>query len=78
MFDLSWFGRIRISDNFHFEGRFGYALGREYMQYTEDQKVPFRIALLDFYGDQPERVHKNYLFDPGLVVNLRVVYDLSL
>jgi hypothetical protein len=73
--DLSLFGRVRLAGNFHMEGRFGYALGRSYKQFTEDQKVPFRITIIKF-GDN--RVHKNFLFDPGFVANLRIVYDLPL
>ncbi|MFC2098242.1 DUF6268 family outer membrane beta-barrel protein [Bacteroidota bacterium] len=73
--DLSWFGRIRLTGNLHMEGRFGYALGREYKQYSADQKADFRIAILKF-GDN--RVAKNVLFEPGFVVNLRVVYNMPL
>ncbi|MBA7561857.1 hypothetical protein ES708_03503 [subsurface metagenome] len=73
--DLAWFGRIRLSGNFHLEGRLGYALGRSYQQFTKDQTVPFRISIIKF-GD--ERVAKNYLFDPGPIVNLRLVYNLPL
>ena len=35
-----------------------------------------QTGLYKRFGD--ERVEKNYLFDPGLVVNLRLVYNLSL
>lgn len=73
--DLSLFARIRVVGNFHLEGRFGYALGRSYKQYAADQTVPFRITILKF-GD--DRVYKNSLFDPGIVVNLRLVYDMPL
>ena len=73
--DLSLFGRVRVAGNFHLEGRAGYALGRYYKQYSADQTAPFRITIIKF-GD--DRVHKNYLFDPGMVVNLRFVYDLPL
>jgi hypothetical protein len=73
--DLSLFGRVRVAGNFHLEGRFGYAVGRTYKQYSADQTVPFRITVIKF-GD--DRVHKNVLFDPGVVVNLRFVYNLPL
>jgi len=73
--DLSLFGRIRLAGNFHLEGRVGYALGRSYYQYSADQTVPFRIAIIKF-GD--ERVAKNTLFDPGAIINLRLVYNLPL
>ena len=69
-----YFG-IRLTGNLHMEGRFGYALGREYNQYSADQKVDFRIAILKF-GDN--RIPKNVLFEPGIVVNLRVVYNMPL
>ncbi len=73
--DLSLFGRIRLVGKLHMEGRIGYAVGRSYKQYSADQTVPFRITVIKF-GD--DRVHKNVLFDPGLVVSLRIVYDLPL
>ena len=73
--DLSLFGRIRLAGNFHLEGRVGYALSRSYNQYSADQTVPFRIAIIKF---NDERVAKNTLFDPGAIVNLRLVYNLPL
>jgi hypothetical protein len=73
--DLSLFGRIRLAGNLHLEGRFGYAVGRSYKQFSADQTVPFRISIIKF-GD--ERVEKNQLFDQGLIVDLRLVYNLPL
>jgi hypothetical protein len=73
--DLSLFGRIRLAGNLHLEGRFGYAVGRSYKQFSADQTVPFRISIIKF-GD--ERVEKNYLFKPGPIVDLRLVYNLPL
>jgi hypothetical protein len=73
--DLSIFGRFRLAGNFHLEGRLGYALGRSYYQYAADQKADFRITIIKF-GDN--RVAKNVNFDPGPVVNLRLVYNLPL
>jgi hypothetical protein len=73
--DLTLFGRIRLAGNLHLEGRFGYALGRSYEQYSSDQKVPFRITIIKF-GDN--RVAKNTLFNPGPIINLRLAYNLPL
>ncbi|MFC2081500.1 DUF6268 family outer membrane beta-barrel protein [Bacteroidota bacterium] len=73
--DLALFGRIRVVGNFHLEGKLGYALGRSYTQYASDQTVPFRIAIIKF-GD--ERVAKNYLFDPGPIFNISLIYNLPI
>ncbi len=73
--DLTLFGRHRIAGNIHLEGRFGYALGREYAQYAEDQKADFRISIISF-GD--DRVQKNVSFNSGLIADLRLVYNLPL
>ncbi len=73
--DLSLFGRIRLAGNLHLEGRFGYALGRSYAQYSADQTVPLRITILKF-GD--ERVAKNTEFNPGPIISLRLAYNLPL
>lgn len=73
--DLCGFARVRLAGNLHLEGRLGYALGRSYYQYGEDQKVPFRISIIKF-GD--ERVEKNTLFKPGPIAELRLVYNLPL
>ncbi len=73
--DLALFGRIRVARNFHLEGRLGYSVGRLYEQFDADQTVPFRLSIISF-GD--ERVAKNVLFNPGPIVNLRLVYNLPL
>ena len=73
--DLTLFGRYRLFNNFHLEGRFGYALGREYAQYAGDQKVDFRLSIINF-GDN--RVQKNVLFQNGPIAAIRLVYNLPL
>jgi hypothetical protein len=71
--DLALYGRLRIAGNFFAEARFGHTLGRKYTQYEADQKVDFAIPLATF-GDN--RVQKNVLFDDGLFINLRFVYNI--
>ncbi|MCB0506526.1 MAG: hypothetical protein KDC58_13640, partial [Cyclobacteriaceae bacterium] len=57
------------------EGRVGYALGRKYVQYAQDQKVDFRVMIFSV-GD--DRVLKNQLMKTGPIANLRLVYNLPL
>jgi hypothetical protein len=73
--DLALYGRLRIAGNLFAEARFGRTLGRKYTQYEGDQKVDFAIPLVTF-GD--DRVQKNVLFDNGLFVNLRLVYNIPI
>jgi hypothetical protein len=73
--DLCLFGRVRVIENFHLEGRLGYALGRYYKQYDADQQADFRITIIKF-GDN--RVAKNVNFNPGPIALLRFVYNLPL
>ena len=73
--DLSWFGRYKLAGKIFAEYRIGYSLAREYAQYTEDQKVDFAIPLVAF-GD--ERTAKNFEFNNGPVVELRLVYNVPI
>jgi len=73
--DLTAFSRVRIAGNLHIEGRVGYAIGRTYAQYEGDQKIDFRISILKF-GDN--RVVKNIKFEDGMIINLRLVYNMPL
>lgn len=73
--DITLFARQRITGNLFVEGRLGYALGRKYSQYTQDQKVDFRIMIFSF-GDN--RVLKNQLMKTGPIANLRLVYNLPI
>jgi hypothetical protein len=73
--DECLFGRVRITGNFHLEGRLGYALGRYYKQYDADQKADFRITIIKF-GDN--RVAKNVNFKSGPIALIRLVYNLPL
>ena len=73
--DVTLFGRIRIAGNFHFETRAGYALGRSYRQYEEGDELDFKIITFSF-GD--DRVQKNIAFDPGPILDFRIVYNLPL
>ena len=73
--DLTLFARQRMFDNMHIEGRFGYAVGRKYAQYAQDQKVDFRLMIINF-GDN--RVVKNEMMRGGPIANLRLVYNLPL
>lgn len=73
--DLSLYGRYRLAGNLHFETRFGYALGRSYRQFAEGDELDFRITVASF-GD--DRTQKNIDFDPGPLVDFRLVYNLPL
>lgn len=73
--DLTLFARQRLLDNIFIEGRFGYAVGRSYTQYAQDQKVDFRLMIINF-GDN--RVVKNEMMKGGPIANLRLVYNLPL
>lgn len=73
--DLTLFARQRMFGNIFIEGRFGYAVGRSYAQYAQDQKVDFRLMIINF-GDN--RVVKNEMMKGGPIANLRLVYNLPL
>lgn len=73
--DESIFVRYKLVGDIYVEGRIGYALGRSYAQYEEDQKVDFSIPLVGF-GDN--RVQKNISFRDGAIASLRFVYSISL
>lgn len=73
--DLTLFARQRVFGNIYIEGRFGYAVGRKYAQYAEDQKVDFRLMIINF-GD--DRVVKNEMMKGGPIANVRLVYNLPL
>ncbi|VAW28845.1 hypothetical protein MNBD_BACTEROID06-1814 [hydrothermal vent metagenome] len=73
--DLTLFARQRMFNNLFVEGRLGYAVGRRYEQYAEDQKVDFRLMIINF-GDN--RVVKNVIMKDGPIANLRLVYNLPL
>ena len=70
--DLSLFLRQRIVGNIHLEGRIGHTLSRKYAQYTEDQKLDLRLAIINF-GD--DRIQKNADFKNGIIANIRLVYN---
>jgi len=73
--DPSLFARYKLVGKLHIEGRLGYAIDREYAQYSADQTVPFRISIISF-GD--DRVPKNVDFGGGVFASLRLVYNLPL
>lgn len=73
--DLSLFGRQRMFGNFYVEGRVGRTFGRSYKQYAGDQKVSFAIPLVAF-GDN--RTVKNITFNDGIILNLRLVYNIQI
>ncbi|MBN2522027.1 MAG: hypothetical protein JXB24_02085 [Bacteroidales bacterium] len=73
--DLSLFGRFRIAGNIYIEGRAGHSLGRSYTQYEADQKVDFSLPLAGF-GD--DREQKNIVFKDGVILDLRVVYNIPI
>ncbi len=72
--DLTAFGRWKVAGGLHLETRVGYSLGRAYQQFSEDQKMDFRLSIIGF-GD--ERVQKNVSFAPGPIAQIRLVYSLA-
>jgi hypothetical protein len=73
--DLTVYGRYKLPGNLYFETRFGYALGRSYSQYAHGDKVDLRIAIFTI-GD--DRIQKNVAFDPGPIIDFRLVYNLPI
>lgn len=73
--DLTVFARQRIWGNLFIEGRAGFAVGRYYKQYSQEQKLDLRVTLISF-GD--DRTPKNIMMRTGPVANLRLVYNLPL
>ncbi len=73
--DLALFGRYKLLGNLWLEARAGFAIGRSYLQYAEGDEMDFRIAILTF-GD--DRAQKNLDFDPGPILDARLVYNLDL
>lgn len=73
--DLSLFARHRIAGNLHFEMRAGIALGRDYRQYGENDKVDFALPLVSF-GD--DRMQRNISFNGGPFIRGQLVYNLPL
>ncbi|MFY0601875.1 MAG: hypothetical protein JXR03_19530 [Cyclobacteriaceae bacterium] len=73
--DLTLFGRYKLAGNFHLEMRAGYALGRSYYQYAKGDEVDFRVAIFSV-GDN--RTQKNVSFNPGSIIDFRMVYNLPL
>jgi len=74
--DLTTFARIKLFGNWFAEGRFGYALGRNYEQYNEDDRIDWRLSIARF-GDNRGQP-RNYTFNDGIIGNLRIVYSLPL
>ncbi len=72
--DLSLFLRQRLGGNFFVEGMVGRTMGRSYKQYAGDQKVSFALPLVTF-GDT--RVVKNETFGDGMILTLKLVYNIS-
>lgn len=73
--DLALFGRYNFVGNLWFESRIGFAVGRSYLQFADGDEMDFRVAIATF-GD--DRVQKNTAFDPGPILDLRLVYNLDL
>lgn len=73
--DLCFFGRYQLVGRLFAEFRGGYAVGRTYKQFAADDQVDARIAIITI-GD--DRIQKNVSFDPGVILDFRVVYNLQL
>ena len=73
--DLSLYSRYRLKGNFFAEVRGGYALGRTYRQFEANDRVDYRVAIITV-GD--DRTQKNVSFDPGVILDFRLVYNIPL
>ena len=73
--DLSLFARRSIFRNVHFEVRAGFALGRDYAQYDENDKLDFALPLVNF-GDN--RQQENISFNSGPFIRGQLVYNLPI
>ena len=71
--DPCLFARQRLFGNLYAEGRIGHSLSRKYKQYAGDDKISFAIPLVAF-GD--DRTLKNVRFDDGIIMELRLVYNI--
>jgi hypothetical protein len=73
--DLSLFARQRLFGNFYIEGMAGRTMGRNYKQYTGDQKVDFAIPLVTF-GDN--RTVKNVRFNDGIILQAKLILNMPI
>jgi hypothetical protein len=74
--DLTLFGRWKMLGNLYLEGRAGYALGRNYAQYNESEKIDLRLSILRFDDRRGDPV--NTLFRDGPIAELRLVFNLPI
>jgi hypothetical protein len=75
--DESLFIRHRVAGNIFMEFMAGMALGRTYRQFEADQKVDFALPLVTF-GDDREVKNEFASFDDGLILNLKLIYNIPL
>lgn len=73
--DVFSFLRYHLWNNLHLEARLGYALSRDYAQYTNGDEIDFKLTVLSF-GDNRNRL--NTRFNDQFIVNLRLVYNYPL
>lgn len=73
--DLSLFARYQLFGNFYAEPRVGYAVGRSYRQFATGDQMDYRVAIVAV-GD--DRIQQNKDFKPGMIFDLRFVYNLPL
>ncbi|MFN2430207.1 MAG: DUF6268 family outer membrane beta-barrel protein [Cryomorphaceae bacterium] len=74
--DLSLFARWKALGNLHIEGRLGYALDRNYEQYSDTDKIDARISIFRIGDNRNQPV--NPTFKDGPIVDLRLVYNLPI
>ncbi len=72
--DLSLFARQRLFGKLYVEGMVGRTFGRNYKQYSGDEKVDFAIPLVAF-GDN--RTAKNATFKDGMIFTLKLVFNMK-
>ena len=74
--DLALFTRYKLYKNWHLEGRLGYSLSRGYEQFANNDKLNYKLSIVDFY-DRP-RTLENGSLSSAPFVNFRLVYNLPL
>jgi len=74
--DLALFSRFKLYKNWHLEGRIGYSLSRGYEQYSNTEKLNFKLSIVDFYDKL--RTLENGTLSSAPFINFRLVYNFPL
>jgi hypothetical protein len=73
--DLAPFARFELFDDFFIEGRIGYALGRNYDQYPNEEQIGLRLSIIRFNDMRGNPINEG--FRDGLFASLRLVYSIE-